>query len=149
MKIKLKELKISMCRYSNTRGSYEEKINILESPWYIYLKNGNKDKLYENFEEIRKHPEHPNNYHYPIENFDKLYNNIKLLGYKKNFCNSNEQKIFNGDDWKGGKNIVKIGNDNFVWDGHHRCVILCFIYGDDFIINVNNYELDDIEPLNK
>ena len=145
MIIKLGDLVISMCRYNNNQGAYEEKINIKHSPWYEYLKTGNKNLILKNFEEVRKHEWTPNDYHYPIEDFDKLLNNIKNNGYLKELCNNESfQKEFNGDNWKGGKGPVKIGNDGFVWDGHHRCVILLYLLGDSYEINITNNYLDNI-----
>ena len=146
--MKLGDLLISMCRYDNIKGQYEEKINIKKSPWYIYLLNGNTDLIFKNFEEIRKHSLHPNDYSYPIEDFDKLVLSIKEKGYQLNLCNNpNFQNNFNGSNWKGGKGPVKIGDDNFVWDGHHRCVILLFLYGENYEIKVKNNVLQSIDKL--
>ena len=72
MKLKLKNLRCSMKRYSKEKGSYEEQINLSKSPWYIYLQTKDTNELLKNFKEISKHPCHPNNYHYPIEDFEDL-----------------------------------------------------------------------------
>ena len=148
MKIKLKDLKCSMCRFNNEKGSYEERINLNKSPWYIYLLTQNTDELLKNFEEIRKHPSHPKDYYYPITDFDRLYTNIKEKGYLTSFTNSKEQRKFNNENWKGGKGPVKIGNDGFIWDGHHRCAILLYIYGPEYEVNIVDNILEDI-PINQ
>lgn len=143
------DLKISMCRYNYSTGqSYEEKINIKESPWYIYLKTGKTELIEKNFKEVRQHKDHPNNYSYPISDFDKIVKSILKNGYKINLCNNPSfQYKFNGNDWKGGKGPIKIGNDGFVWDGHHRCVALLYLLGPKYQITINNNLLDDIENI--
>ena len=149
MIIKLKDLKISMCRYNdNTQKSYEEQIDIELSPWYIYLKTGDTKLIESNFEEVRKHKDHPNDYYYPISDFDKVVKSIKEKGYKKELCNNPSfQNEFNGANWKGGKGSVKIGNDGFVWDGHHRCVALLYIYGLEYEITINSNILENVAIL--
>lgn len=144
MKLKLKNLRCSMCRYSKEKGSYEEQINLSKSPWYIYLQTKDTNELLKNFKEISKHPCHPNNYHYPIEDFDRLYENIKKKGYIKSFSDSKDQHTFNGKDWIGGKGPIRVGNDGHIWDGHHRCAILLYIYGDEYIIDINDNYVEDI-----
>ena len=146
VKFKLKNLKISMCRYNNnTKESYTEKIYIKDSPWYIYLKTGSTKLIEENFIEVRKHKDHPNNYFYPISDFDKLVKSIKEKGYNKELCNNSSfQNQFNGNNWKGGKGPIKIGNDGFVWDGHHRCVALLYLLGENHTIIITNNYLDNI-----
>lgn len=144
--MKLGDLKISMCRYNyNTNETYLEKINITKSPWYIYLKTKNTEQIEQNFKEIQKHKDHPNNYSYPISDFNKLVQSIKEKGYNKNLCNNIcFQNEFNGKEWKGGKGPIKIGNDGFVWDGHHRCVILLFFLGENYNITITNNFLENI-----
>lgn len=149
LKIALNNLKIAMCRYNdNTRASYTEQINIKDSPWYIYLTTGNTNLIEKNFEEIRKHKDHPNDYSYPIGDFNKIVDSILKNGYKKELCNNTKfQNNFNGENWKGGKGPVKIGNDGFVWDGHHRCVALLYLLGPDYEITIKNNYLENIENI--
>ena len=149
-KIILGDLKISMCRYNDDTGeSFEEKINIKKSPWYIYLTTKSTQLIEQNFEEIRKHKDHPNNYSYPISDFNKVVKSIKDKGYQKKLCNNPSfQNDFNGKQWKGGKGPINVGSDGFVWDGHHRCVALLYFLGDTYKLTTINNELEPIDPIN-
>ena len=50
--------------------------------------NGSTVKLYESFIATQKHPDHPDDYWYPIEKFNVLVENIKKYGYQNEICNN-------------------------------------------------------------
>ena len=151
MIIKLKDLTCSVIKFKDDKkGVYvDSNVKIEESPWVPYLKNKNTDKLYESFYATQNHPDHPNDYWYDINKFDKLVDSIKKNGYKNDYCNNPLfQDKFN-NNWQGGKGTINISHNRQIYDGHHRCAILYYLYGPDFEIEINNglvYNLY-IEPL--
>ena len=146
--VKLKDLLCSVIKLDGNGNAYADHfVKLGDSPWIPYLKDKNTEKLYQSFEATRKHPDHPDDYHYPLYTFDKLVDSIRKNGYKNEFCNNeNFQNDFNGKNWPGGKGAVKIGG-NKIGDGHHRCAILYHIYGPDYEVNVVNNILQNIEPI--
>ena len=148
----LKNLTCSVIKFTDRQKKtvfVDHNVKIEDSPWVIYLKTKNTEPLYESFYATQKHPDHDNNYWYNIENFDKLFESIKNLGYKNEYCNNEEfQTSFNGSNWQGGKGTIKIGSNGKIGDGHHRCAILYFLYGPDYEIKLcGNYEIENIKPL--
>jgi hypothetical protein len=150
MKLKLKELYCSVIKLNNEGKAYVDiRVKLCDSPWVDYLNTGSTDKLYESFRATQKHPDHPDNYWYPIEKFGLLVENIKKYGYKNSFCNNKEiQDKLNGDNWPGGKGPIKIGGGGKIGDGHHRCCILYYLYGGDYEIEITNCLVKDIPPIN-
>jgi hypothetical protein len=148
MKIKLKDLYCSVIKLDKNGNSYvDNKVKIEDSPWVDFLINKSTKKLYESFYATQKHPEHLNNYWYPIEKFNILVENIRKYGYRNEFCNNKQiQDNLNGDNWPGGKGPIKI-NGNKIGDGHHRCCILYYLYGGNYEIKINNYLVENIEPI--
>lgn len=148
MNIRLKDLKCSVWKLDSTGNPYVDKVKIEDSPWVEYLRNKNTKPLYDSFYATRKSNEHPDDYWYPVEKFDNLYESIKENGYKNSFCNNpNSEFLKENKDWPGGKGTIKLGYDGSIGDGHHRCAILFLIYGPEKIINVRNGIPSDIEPL--
>ena len=76
MKLKLKELYCSVIKLNNEGKAYVDiRVKLGDSPWVDYLNTGSTDKLYESFRATQKHPDHPDNYWYPIEKFGLLVEN--------------------------------------------------------------------------
>ena len=142
---KLKNLKCSVIKFDSNNNSYvDHNVKLEDSPWIPYLENKNTDKLFESFKATQNHPDHLDNYWYPLEKFDKLVESIKKYGYKSEFCNNMKfQNTFNGNDWPGGKGIVKIG-DGKIGDGHHRCAILYYLCGPEKEVVVINNILQNV-----
>ena len=151
MYLKLKQLTCSVIKMDKNNTAYvDANVKLNESPWYIYLKYKNVEPLYESFYATRKHPDHKNDYWYDISNFDKLVESIKINGYKNELCNNKTfQDKFNGNKWQGGKGPIKVSTCGKVGDGHHRCVILYYLYGPEYDIKLlDNYLIDNIPPIN-
>ena len=147
-KHKLKNLTCSVIKIKNNISYADHNVKLEDSPWIPYLIDRNTGKLFESFRATQTHPEHKADYWYPLENFDKLFQSIKQYGYRQELCNSNFQKKFNGNDWPGGKGVVKIGANGKIGDGHHRCAILYYIYGPNKEVNTINNILQNVEPIN-
>lgn len=148
MKLKLKDLYCSVIKLDNDNNSYvDNKVKLGDSPWVEYLINKSTNKLYKSFYATQKHPDHPDDYWYPIEKFDLLLKNIKKYGYKNEICNNKEvQDKLNGEHWPGGKGPIKIYGNN-ISDGHHRCCILYYIYGPDYELDIDsNHLIKNIKP---
>lgn len=138
--MKLKSLTCSVIKFKDDKKNVytDSNVKIDDSPWIPYLKNKNTDKLYESFRATQNHPDHPNDYWYDVEKFDKLVESIQNNGYKNDYCNNPLfQNNFN-NKWRGGKGKINISNKGEIGDGHHRCAILYHLYGPDFEIEVNN-----------
>ena len=83
MKLKLKNLYCSIIKLNDKGFAYvDHNVKIEDSPWIDYLKNNSTEKLYESFKATQKHPDHKDDYWYPIEKFDLLVENMIKYGYK-------------------------------------------------------------------
>tara|TARA_Y100000389_G_scaffold191835_1_gene218598 strand:+ start:1531 stop:1980 length:450 start_codon:yes stop_codon:yes gene_type:complete len=149
MKLKLKDLYCSIIKLNDKGVAYvDHNVKIEDSPWMDYLKNNSTEKLYESFKATQKHPDHKDDYWYPIEKFDLLVENMRKFGYKNELCNNKEiQDKLNGENWPGGKGPIKIGANGKIGDGHHRCCILYYLHGEDYEIEVENYLVKNISPI--
>lgn len=147
--MKLKDLKCSVHKLDSNGKFYIDIVNIQNSPWIPYLKNKNTKHILDSFKATRANKDHPNDYSYPFDKFDKLVSSIKKHGYRNDFCNNPTfQDKFNGTNWPGGKKQIFINPNCEICDGHHRCAILYHIYGPEFSINVINGKIQNIPPLN-
>jgi len=151
MKIKLSDITCSVIKFKEDKKEVyvDNNVQLKDSPWFIYLTTKNTDSLYESFYATRKHNDHKNDYWYNIKNFDKLFLSIKLFGYRKKLCNNSQfQNRFNGNKWQGGKGPIKIDKNGKICDGHHRCVILYYLFGPNYIINIDKFKfVNDIRPI--
>lgn len=152
MKLKLKNLVCAVFKFKpgSTEESYPDfNVNIADSPWVPYIKNKDTGPLYESFHATRKHPDHPDDYWYNVEKFDKLVESIRTRGYVNKLCNNPSfQDEFNGSDWQGGKGTIKVSPYGNVADGHHRCAILYCLYGPEYEITLTSGgEIEDVPPL--
>lgn len=145
---KLKNLRCSVIKLNKDGIAYvDHNVKLEDSPWVDYLINKSTTKLFDSFKATQKHPDHPDDYWYPLEKFDRLVENIKKKGYINEFCNnSNIQNSWNGKDWPGGKGPIKIGPNGKIGDGHHRCCILYYFYGPEYEIQLKNFLIHNIPP---
>ena len=149
MKFKLKDLKCYVHKLDKKNKFFIDTVSIKDSPWVIYLTLKDTKPVYDSFKATQTQPDFPNDYWYDIKDFDKLVESIKKYGYKKEFCNNEKfQNEFNGDNWTGGKGVIKISRNKHIGDGHHRCAILYYLYGPEYEINLDGNVLQDIEPIN-
>ena len=149
--MKLKHLLCSVIKLDQYNKAYvDDKVKLGDSPCVDYLNSGSTVKLYESFIATQKHPDHPDDYWYPIEKLNVLVENIKKYGYQNEICNNKlVQDELNGENWPGGKGPIIIGNNGKIGDGHHRCCILYHIYGGDYEIEINNFMVKKYFTLKK
>ena len=87
--VKLKDLLCSVIKLDGNGNAYADHfVKLGDSPWIPYLEDKNTEKLFQSFKATRRHPDHPDDYHYPLDTFDKLVDSIRRHGYKNEFCNN-------------------------------------------------------------
>ena len=144
--MKLKDLKTYIHWVNNKNKCVWDVVNIKDGPWVKYLETGDSELIH-NTLKARQGRTEPNDYWYPIEDFNKLVESIKIHGFQNKFITDKKhQNAFNKNNWPGGKAPVQVSPNGLIRNGHHRCAILYYLYGPEYDIQIKNNILQNMPP---